>query len=179
MKKLILVLGFLPFTLAQAQESQSDEISQMVSSVVSEAVSSSKNFIKGVQDGFEAGNKEDESLKDAVIINTQDLFEEHVKASVLSISKQGDEYKVTVGLKNISDKTIKLTNLNDKASLQLLDQDGFAVFSSKPIIDISIPRKVAIKQKFTFPIDGTPDILKIYDSEINIPNKALKFKDKE
>ena len=69
---------------------------------------------------------------------------------------------------------VRLTNLNEQKSLQLLDTDGFSVFSLCPVGDISIPKKSAVKSNFTFPADGTPKILKIYESEIEINAGVIK-----
>ena len=55
---------------------------------------------------------------------------------------------------------IRLTNLNEKKSLQLLDSDGFAVFSQELVEDINIPKKAAVKSSFRFPADGTASNIK-------------------
>ena len=69
---------------------------------------------------------------------------------------------------------IRLTNLNEQKSLQLLDSDGFAVFAQELVEDINIPKKAAVKSSFRFPADGQPAILKIYEREIKINDEVLK-----
>lgn len=40
--------------------------------------------------------------------------------------------------------------------------------------DINIPKKSVVKATFMFSIDGKPEILKIYESEVKIENKVIK-----
>ena len=68
---------------------------------------------------------------------------------------------------------IRLTNFHEQKSLQLLDTYGFAVFGLG-VEDINIPKKSAVKATFMFPIDGKPEILKIYESEVKIEDKVIK-----
>ena len=172
MKKLVLVLGLLICIVSYSEEKSS--VTDAVSSVVSGAVSAGKNILKGVKDGVDTGRKEGGSLDEAVIIYDKEAFEKYIKSSVLSVTKDETEYKVTVGLKNDTEQMIRLTNLHEQKSLQLLDTDGFAVFSSGPFGDINIPGKAAIKSTFRFPIDGKPGIIKIYESEIKINEEVIK-----
>ncbi|MFR9020310.1 MAG: hypothetical protein ACLVH8_11470, partial [Fusobacterium sp.] len=142
--------------------------------VVSGVVSTGKNVLKGVKEGIDTGRKDGTSIDDAFIIYDREQFEKNVKAEVLSVTKDEEGYKVTVGLKNETDQLIRLTNLNEQKSLQLLDTDGFSVFALYPTGDINIPKKSAVKSIFIFPADGTPKMLKIYESEIEISDKVIK-----
>ena len=101
-------------------------------------------------------------------------FKKNVEVKILSVIKDGEEYKVTVAFKNKTDQLIRITNLNEQESLQLQDSDGFSVFSSCPIGDINIPRKSAVKSVFVFPADGTPKTLKIFEIEMEIPKELIK-----
>ena len=141
---------------------------------MSGVVSTGKNVLKGVKEGIDTGRKDGTSIDDAFIIYDKEQFEEKVKAEVLSVTKDEEGYKVTVGLKNKTDQLLRITNLNEQKSLQLLDTDGFSVFASYPVRDISIPKKSAVKSIFIFPADGTPKVLKIYESEIEISDKVIK-----
>ena len=173
MKKLIFVLGLLVGITLYAEEKSN--ITKAVSSVVSEVVSTGKDVLKGVKEGIDTGRKDGTSIDDAFIIYDREQFEEKVKAEVLSVTKDEEEgYKVTVALKNKTDQLLRITNLNEQKSLQLLDTDGFSVFASYPVRDISIPKKSAVKSIFIFPADGTPKVLKIYESEIEISDKVIK-----
>lgn len=174
MKKTIFVLGLLVSIVSYSEEKSA--VTEVVSSVVSEAVSTGKNILKGVKDGVDMGRKDGESLDEALIIYDKKLFEENVKASVLTVTEDELGYKVVVGLKNETDKMIRLTNLHEKKSLQLLDTDGFAVFSLGPFDDVNIPKKAAVKSTFVFPADGKPEVIKIYESEIKIKDEVIKIK---
>ena len=172
MKKLIFILGLLVGIVSYAEEQSN--VTKAVSSVVSGVVSTGKDVLKGVKEGIDTGRKDGTSIDDAFIIYDREQFEEKVKAEVLSVTKDEEGYKVTVGLKNKTDQLLRITNLNEQKSLQLLDTDGFSVFASYPVRDISIPKKSAVKSVFIFPADGTPKMLKIYESEIEISDKVIK-----
>lgn len=172
MKKLIFILGLLVGIVSYAEEQSN--VTKAVSSVVSGVVSTGKDVLKGVKEGIDTGRKDGTSIDDAFIIYDREQFEEKVKAEVLSVTKDEEGYKVTVGLKNKTDQLLRITNLNEQKSLQLLDTDGFSVFASYPVRDISIPKKSAVKNIFIFPADGTPKMLKIYESEIEISDKVIK-----
>ncbi len=100
----------------------------------------------------------------------------YIKVSVLSVKKDETGYKVTVGLRNETDKMIRLTNLHEKKTLQFLDIEGFAVFALGPFDDINIPTKTAVKNTFCFPADGVPKTIKIYESEIQINDSVIDIK---
>ena len=172
MKKLIFVLGLLVGMVSYSEENSN--VTKAVSSVVSGVVSTGKNVLKGVKEGIDTGRKDGTSIDNAFIIYDREQFEKNIKAEVLSVTKDQDEYKVTVALKNETEQMVRLTNLNEQKSLQLLDTDGFSVFSLCPVGDISIPKKSAVKSNFRFPADGTPQILKIYESEIKINPGVIK-----
>ena len=172
MKKLIFVLGLLIAGVSYSEEKSA--VTEVVSSVVSGVVSTGKNVLKGVKDGVDTGRKEGKSIDEAFIICDKEQFEENVKTEVLSVTKDDIGYKVTVGLRNETDRMIRLTNLNEQKSLQLLDSDGFAVFAQELVEDINIPKKAAVKSSFRFPADGQPAILKIYEREIKINSEVLK-----
>ena len=167
MKKAILVLGLLISTIAYSEEKSA--VTEVVSSVVSGVVSTGKNVLKGVKEGIDTGRQDGKSIDEALIIYDKELFEKNIKPSVLSVTKDEGRYKVVVGLKNETDRMIRLTNFHEQKSLQLLDTDGFAVFGLG-VEDINIPKKAT----FMFPIDGKPEILKIYESEVKIEDKVIK-----
>ena len=172
MKKLIFVLGLLVGMVSYSEENSN--VTKAVSSVVSGVVSTGKNVLKGVKEGIDTGRKDGTSIDNAFIIYDREQFEKNIKAEVLSVTKDQEEYKVTVALKNETEQMVRLTNLNEQKSLQLLDTDGFSVFSLCPVGDISIPKKSAVRSNFRFPADGTPQILKIYESEIKINPGVIK-----
>ena len=171
MKKAILVLGLLISTIAYSEEKSA--VTEVVSSVVSGVVSTGKNVLKGVKEGIDTGRQDGKSIDEALIIYDKELFEKNIKPSVLSVTKDEGRYKVVVGLKNETDRMIRLTNFHEQKSLQLLDTYGFAVFGLG-VEDINIPKKSAVKATFMFPIDGKPETLKIYESEVKSEDKVIK-----
>ena len=142
MKKVILVLGLLISTIAYSEEKSA--VTEVVSSVVSGVVSTGKNVLKGVKEGIDTGRQDGKSIDEALIIYDKELFEKNIKPSVLSVTKDEGRYKVVVGLKNETNRMIRLTNFHEQKSLQLLDTDGFAVFGLG-VEDINIPKKSAVK----------------------------------
>ncbi len=171
MKKIICVLVIF-FSMVAQSEVRAD-LSNAVSSVVSTVVSTGKDVIRGIKDGIDSGRKDGKSIDEAFLINDKDQFEKNIKANVLALSKTDNGYKVTVALKNETEKMVRLTNLHEKKALQLIDTDGFVVFSQGPFDDINIPKQTAVKSHFFFDTDGTPKILKIYESEITISNEII------
>lgn len=172
MKKIVVVLGLF-LSMASYAEEQSNVINA-VSSVVSGVVSTGKDVLKGVKEGIDTGRKEGTSIDDASIIYDREQLQKNVEVKILSVIKDGGEYKVTVALKNKTDKLIRITNLNEQETLQLLDTDGFSVFSLYSVRDINIPKKAAVKSIFVFPADGAPKTLKIFEIEMEIPNELIK-----
>ena len=172
MKKLVLVLGLVLSMVSYAEE-QSDVINA-VSSVVSGVVSTGKDVLKGVKEGIDTGRKEGTSIDNASIIYDREQLQKNVEFKILSVIKDGEEYKVTVAFKNKTDQLIRITNLNEQEALQLLDTDGFSVFSLYSVRDINIPKRSAVKSIFVFPADGTPKTLKIFEIEMEIPNGLIK-----
>lgn len=173
MKKFVFIFGLLVSMAPYAQE-QSNVVNA-VSSVVSGVVSTGKDVLKGVKQGIDTGRKDGTSIDNAFIITDREQFEKNVIAEVLSVTKDDEKaYKVTVALKNKTEQLIRITNLDEQKSLQLLDTDGFSVFALYPVSDISIPQKSAVKSVFRFPADGTPKILKIYEMDLEIPNQVIK-----
>lgn len=172
MKKFVFILGLL-VSMASYAEEQSNVI-DAVSSVVSGVVSTGKDVLKGVKEGIDSGRKEGTSIDNAFIVSDREQLEKNVAVKVLSVTKEGEEYKVTVALKNKTDQLLRITNLNQQESLQLLDADGFSVFSLCPVRDISIPKQSAVKSMFVFPADGVPKTLKIFEIEIDIAKDLIK-----
>lgn len=172
MKKLVVVLG-LVLSMASYAEEQSDVINA-VSSVVSGVVSTGKDVLKGVKEGIDTGRKEGTSIDNAFIIYDREQLQKNVEVKILSVIKDGEEYKVTVAFKNKTDQLIRITNLNEQEALQLLDTDGFSVFSLYSVRDINIPKRSAVKSIFVFPADGTPKTFKIFEIEMKIPNGLIK-----
>lgn len=168
MKKLILFLSLLICTVSYTEDKSA--VTEVVSSVVSGVVSTGKNVLKGVKEGIDTGRQDGKSLDEALIIYNKEQFEKSITPSVLSVTKAEMGYKVIVGLKNETEQMVRLTNLHEQKSLQLIDTEGFSVFALGGFEDINIPKNSAVKATFIFPADGQPAMIKIYESEVKISN---------
>ena len=173
MKKLILAVTFLAVSPMVIADSSS--IKEGVRSVVSGVVSSGKDAISGVKDGIEDGRKSGESVDGALIIADKDILQKYVTSSVQSVEKlSATEYRVTLAFRNNSDKIVRLTNLSEQKSLQLLDKDGFVSYLkslARPIeSDVTIPEKAATRVRYDFSdVEGVPSTLRLYGMEISLP----------
>lgn len=173
MKKFILAVTFLAVSPMVTADSSS--LKEGVKSVVSGVVSSGKDAISGVKDGIEDGRKSGESVDGALIVADKDALQKYVTSSIQSVEKlSATEYRVTLVLRNNSDKIVRLTNLNEQKSLQLLDKDGFVSYLksvARPVeSDITIPEKAATRVRYDFfNVEGVPATLRLYSMEISVP----------
>ena len=71
-----------------------------MSSVVSGAVSTGKNILKGVKEGIDTGRKEGTSIDGAMIIFDKESLEKYIKVSIISVENLSD--------KNIEDSENKI-----------------------------------------------------------------------
>ncbi|WP_337237840.1 hypothetical protein, partial [Proteus faecis] len=70
---------------------------------------------------------------------------------VLSVeSTGGNNYLVTLAVKNNSDSLIRLTNLNEKKNIYAIDADDFVAYLGGIQEDVNIPSKTAIKLRLIF-----------------------------
>lgn len=146
-----------------------------VKSVVSGVISAGKDAISGVKDGVDDGRQSGSSIDGALIISDKENLAKYVSASVSSVEKVGDEeYKLTIGLRNNSDKIVRLTNLHESKSLILLDKEGFISGLKSPLMptesDITIPENAATRVRYVFSqVEDTPATLRIYGMDIPVP----------
>ncbi len=173
MKKDALLLALLLISPAVLAESGS-LVKESVKSLISSTVSAGKEAISGVNDGINDGRKTGSSTDGAVVITDQADLQQYVTTSIISVEKLGDmEYKITLALRNSSDKIVRLTNLAEQKSLVLLDKEGFASQLKSPLVpaesDITIPEKAAIKARYIFDkVEGEPAILRLYGMDIQV-----------
>lgn len=174
MKKIILAAALL--SLSSVAVAESSSLKEGVRGVVSGVVSSGKDAISGVKDGIDDGRKSGDSIDGAVIITTKDALQAYVTVSVLSVEKlNATEYKLTLAIRNNSDKTVRLTNLYEQKSLQLLDKDGFVSYVKYLVnsaeSDITVPEKAAVRARYTFSeVEGVPAVFRLYGMDVNIPD---------
>lgn len=114
MKKCLLVLCIVFAGAAYSEEKKDSLVTEGVTEAVSGAVSTGKNILKGLKKGIDKGRVEGESTDDATIILDEKTFVEHIDCSIISVEKTAKYYEVKVGLKNKTDKIIRLINLSEK-----------------------------------------------------------------
>ena len=95
-----------------------------------------------------------------------------MEIKVLNYESLGDnKYLITTAIKNNADSAIRLTNLNDRNNIFILDSDGFTAYMNKIQSDITIPKKSASKVRFEFiDSESKPTTLRLYGYDINIPD---------
>ncbi len=174
MRKYLLILCIAFAGVAYSEEKKDSLVTEGVTEAVSGAVSTGKNILKGLKKGIDKGRVEGESTDDATIILDKKTFVEHIDCTIISVEKTAKYYEVKVGLKNKTDKIVRLSNLSEKKSLQLKDKEGYVSYSLHPILNITIPEESGIRANFRFLMDGTPSQLKIYGIEFEIDETKIK-----
>ena len=131
--------------LGQAQDGEKNSgLIKSVSGAVSGAVQSGKDIIKGVKQGWDEGRQGGANLDAGV-------------------------YTVNIGIKNKTDRIVRLTNLMEQKNLQLLDQDKYVAYSGSVDNDITVPKSAAIKYTFYFPssaLVSAAKTLRLYEEDI-------------
>lgn len=178
MKKFILTIAIT--TISTMASADTNSFKEGVKGVVSSVVSASKDAISGLNDGINDGRKSGESVDGAVIISDKETLNQYVTVSIPVVKKINDsEYKITLAIRNKTDNIVRLTNLNERKSLQLLDNDGFVSYlkpTTEPIeSDITIPEQAAIRVHYEFSdVEGVPALLRLYGMEIEPLQKVYK-----
>lgn len=133
----------------------------------------SKDALSGLKDGIDEGRQSGSSVDGAVIIYDKDNLKKYTTVRVLSVqSTGGNNYLVTLAVKNNSDSLIRLTNLNEKKNIYAIDADDFVTYLGGIQEDVNIPSKTAIKLRLIFKdAEGEPVKLRFYDEEIELKKK--------
>lgn len=174
MKKYLLILCIAFAGITYSEEKKDSLVTEGVTEAVSGAVSTGKNILKGLKKGIDKGRVEGESTDNATIILDKKTFVEYIDCTIISVEKTAKYYEIKVGLKNKTDKIVRLINLSEKKSLQLKDKEGYVSYSLHPILNITIPEESGIRANFRFLMDGTPSQLKIYGIEFEIDETKIK-----
>lgn len=164
MKKTIFLLTLALSVPVWAEESA---IKQGIKGTVSDLVSAGKEAIAGGKQGIDEGRQSGTSVDGAVIIVDAEKLKQYATVNVLSTEDLGGgDYKLTLALRNTSKETIRLSNLGERNSLQLLDEDGFVSFlKTLPLekSDITIPANAAVKQRYVFGnVEDKPAVFRLY-----------------
>ena len=155
--------------LGQAQDGEKNNgLIKSVSGAVSGAVQSGKDIIKGVKQGWDEGRQGGTSLDDAVIIHDR-KFKDYVEIRIFSVNLDAGVYTVNIGIKNKTDRIVRLTNLMEQKNLQLLDQDKYVAYSGSVDNDITVPKSAAIKYTVYVPssaLFSAAKTLRLYEEDI-------------
>lgn len=168
MKKSAIALGLLVACYAQAEEGM---LKDGVKGTVSGIIAAGKDVLSGAKDGVDDGRKSGESVDGALLVNDRDSLKKYLGVSARTVEKTGDqEYQITLALRNDTDKIVRLTNLQERKSLQLLDKEGFVAYLKTPHPDVTVPEKAAVRERFVFvQQEETPVTLRIYGMDIPLP----------
>jgi hypothetical protein len=158
------------------QEASQDDgtIKSGVASVVSGAVSATKDVVTGISQGVDEGRQSGASLDGAVVILNQEDFQKLASVSVLRIEERASgEYMVTIGVKNDGDRPLRVSNLMSSGNLVLLDEDGFAYRPSQSSLlggEITVLPKSGERARLLFEeVELKPKALRIYQVDHSLP----------
>lgn len=167
----LILYALLSFNSLASEESS--VIKDGVRSITSSITSSSKDALSGIQEGLNEGRASGSSVDGAIIIYDKENLVKYLEIKVLNHKSLGDnKYLITIAIKNNSDSAIRLTNLNDRNNIFILDSDGFTAYMNEIQNDITIPKKSASKVRFEFiDSESKPTTLRLYEYDINIPEK--------
>lgn len=173
MKKIIIVTGLLVSCFAHAEEGL---VKDGIKSVVSGLIATGKDVLSGTKDGVDEGRKSGASLDGATVINDGDALKKYLSVSALSVEQlAAQEYQVTLALRNDTDNIIRLANLEERKSIQLMDKDGFVAYLKTPHLPVTIPKKAALRERFIFAQqEAVPTTLRLYGVDIALPMPKVR-----
>ncbi|MEQ4925016.1 hypothetical protein [Proteus hauseri] len=175
MKKILIASTMLIMASSAfaAAEQESSAIKEGVKVFTSSITTASKDALSGIKDGVDEGRKSGSSVDGAVIIYDKDNLSKYTTIKTLSIEPVGENrHLVTLAVKNTSDSLIRLTNLNEKMNLYVLDGDDFVAYLATPHEDISIPAKTATKLRLEFKdTESEPVKMRLYEYEFELKKK--------
>nr|WP_298140804.1 hypothetical protein [uncultured Pseudomonas sp.] len=125
---------------------------------VSSAIAAGKNLLGGLSEGVTEGRESADGADGAASVSDLSQLDGKVMVELLKAEPEGDNLVATIGLKNSSDKQLRLINLRQAGALIAIDQDGY----SSPLLasldnpdQVTIPANAGVRQKFIFagPVD--------------------------
>ena len=130
---------------------------------VSSAIAAGKNLLGGFSEGVTEGRESAEGADGAASVSDLAQLDGKVTVELLKAEPEGDNLVTTIGLKNSSDKQLRLINLRQVGALIAIDQDGY----SSPLMEsldnpdqVTIPANAGVRQKFIFagPVDKVASV---------------------
>lgn len=143
-----------------------------------------KDILGGVNQGVDEGRKESTGIDGAVVVTNIDELEKSVDIELLMVRSLSNDQRteVEIGFKNKSNTPIRIANLDDKATVILLDTDGYAQEldnNNRHSAEITIPASAGKKHSFLFNIPvSKAKILRLWNKDYEIKNvPILKIED--
>lgn len=130
---------------------------------VSSAIAAGKNLLGGFTEGVTEGRESAEGVDGASSVSDLSQLDGKVAVELLRAEPEGETLVATIGLKNVSDKQLRLINLRQVGALIAIDQDGY----SSPLLasldnpdQVTIPANAGVRQKFIFagPVDKVASV---------------------
>lgn len=146
--------------LCSAEESH---IRESTSTAVSGAISAGKSLLGGIAEGVTDGRTSTEGIDGAQIVSSADQLAGRIQVEVLKVELQGDDLKLTLGLKNSSEQALRLINLTQPGNLLVIDQDGYASTLVHGMVNpdaVTVPASAGVRQAFVFqgPVEGPAEV---------------------
>ncbi len=128
-------------------------IKDSAKSAVSSAISAGKNLLGGITEGVTDGRESAQGVDGARVVSNRDQMHDVVQVDVLKMEPAGNNLRITLGLKNVSETQLRLINLKQTGALLAIDSEGYA----NPLLaglenpdEVTIPAKAGVRQTFTF-----------------------------
>ncbi|MFI8578863.1 hypothetical protein FIV02_01545 [Pseudomonas sp. THAF187a] len=155
------VIGMLLLSTGACAEtgSEGSTIKESAKAAVSSAISAGKNLLGGITEGVIDGRESAQGADGAQVISNHEQMADIVQVDVLKTQPDGDNLRVTLGLKNTSATQLRLINLTQTGALLAIDADGYA----NPLLpglqnpdEITVPANAGVRQVFIFagPMDS-------------------------
>lgn len=168
MKKILLLIVMSPlFTTAIAKDWK-----KSISDGFSNAVEYSKDTYNNVKESI-IGDPDVSIYTD---VKDHETFIQNLELAIVKVTPlDGQRYEVSIGLKNFSNKPVRLMDLYDDREVLLLDGDGFAYPLAENLVYdqqeefILIPHNAGIRAKWIFRnVEAEPVKIRIFGQDYSI-----------
>lgn len=182
---MFLLTAFLPCRFsAFAEEGTTSErpMQDGVQGVFGELFSSMGEIVSGMTKGMQEGAKNIQSQLDSaagveVIADVEKLLALTETKVLKAEQLEDNSWCIVLAVKNTQEYPVRITNLNAKQQVLLLDKEDF-VYEQKETEQriVTVPERAALKLEFFFPdLDGsTPKILRLYGHDFPVSNVTKK-----
>lgn len=168
MKKILLaVIMTSLFSTALSKDWQ-----QSISDGFSTAVEYSKDTYQNVKESLVG----DPEVSKYIDVREHEAFIKNLELSISKVTPlDGQRYEVSIGLKNLADKPIRLMDLYDDREVMLLDGEGFAYPLAENLVYgqqeefILVPYNAGIRAKWIFRnVEAEPVKIRIFGQDYSL-----------